>query len=248
MQALNGIPKGCTITLTGPAYSGKTRSALEMIARAVMNNTKTAYVVAEESFSDDKDTGRNSLFSRFLQLASSISGLSVEEFREKYDDNYVVIPNQYHLGKTWGDFIRDYRYAVEELNCTFTIVDSINALDPSKLNTVDNLNALKTYNHDQGITCIVIGQVKDSGLPQGGESLFHTSEVALHISSKSMTSKAEAEKWGSEYRQSITIINARSKVCHAIPIPVKITFDELGLLRADKFQIEDESIPKGFWE
>ena len=75
---LGGIPKGCTITLTGPAYSGKTRSALEMIVNAVMNDIKTAYVVAEEGFFDDKDSGRNDLFSRFLKIAETISGLILQ--------------------------------------------------------------------------------------------------------------------------------------------------------------------------
>lgn len=245
---LNGLPKGCTITLTGPAYTGKTRSALEMMVRAVMKGIKTAYVVAEEGFFDQKGSGRNDLFSRFLQIAVYISGLSEQEFRDKYDDMYVVIPAQYHLGKTWTDFIKDYRYVIEEMNCKFTIIDSINMLDPSKLNTVDNLNALKTYCHEKGVTSVVIGQVKDTGLPQGGEALFHTSEVSLHIYEKSMTSKAEAETWGSEYRQSIYLIEARSKVCHALGIPVKVNFKENGLIRADDSQPNKDDFPKGFWD
>ncbi|MHA2096969.1 MAG: RAD55 family ATPase, partial [Candidatus Hodarchaeales archaeon] len=245
---LGGIPKGCTCTLTGPAYSGKTRSALEMIINAVMNGVKTAYVVAEEGFYDDKESGRNDLFSRFLQIAETLSGLSEKQFRKKYDEKYVVIPNQYHKGKSWEEFIRDYRYAVEELECKFTIIDSINMLDPSKLNTVDNLNALKTYNHEKGITCIVIGQVKDTGQPQGGEALFHTSEVALHISKKSMSSKAQAEIWGSKYRDTVTVINARSKVCHTLTFPVKISFEENGMLRAAPSQPSDHDFPAKFWD
>jgi KaiC/GvpD/RAD55 family RecA-like ATPase len=245
---LEGIPKGCTCTLTGPAYSGKTRSALEMIVYAAMNDIKTAYVVAEEGFFDDKGSGRNDLFSRFLKIAETISGLSEKKFRQKYDDMYVVIPNQYHKGKSWEEFIRDYRYAVEELECRFTIIDSINMLDPSKLNTVDNLNALKTYNHEKGITCVVIGQVKDTGQPQGGEALFHTSEVALHISEMSMGSKAQAEIWGSQYREKITVINARSKVCHTLTFPVKIAFDDNGMIRPDPTQPSDHQFPANFWE
>lgn len=245
---LNGLPKGCTITLTGPAYTGKTRSALEMMVRAIMKGIKTAYVVAEEGFFDQQGSGRNDLFSRFLQIAVYISGLSEQEFRDKYDDMYVVIPAQYHLGKTWGDFIKDYRYVVEEMDCKFTIIDSINMLDPSKLNTVDNLNALKTYCHEKGVTSVVIGQVKDTGLPQGGEALFHTSEVSLHIYEKSMTSKAEAETWGSEYRQSIFLIEARSKVCHALGFPIKVNFKDNGLIRADDSQPNKDDFPKGFWD
>ena len=247
-EILGGIPKGCTITLTGPAYSGKTRSALEMVVRAVLQDIKTAYVVAEEGFFDDKGSGRNDLFSRFLKIAIEISGLTENEFRKKYDEKYVIIPNQYHLGKTWTDFISDYRNAVEVLECKFTIIDSINMLDPSKLNTIDNLNALKTYNHEKGITCVVIGQVKDSGLPQGGEALFHTSEVSLHLTEKSMTSKVQAEIWGSVYRDTISIINARSKVCHTLDFPVKISTDENGMIRADATQPSDNEFPEGFWE
>ena len=247
-KILHGLPKGCTITLTGPAYSGKTRSALEMMIRAVQQGIKTAYVVAEEGFFDSQGSGRNDLFSRFLQIAEYITGLSEKEFREKYDDMYVIIPAQYHLGKTWADFIKDYRYVIEEMGCKFTIIDSINMLDPSKLNTVDNLNALKTYCHEKGVTSVVIGQVKDTGQPQGGEALFHTSEVSLHIYEKSMTSKAEAETWGSEYRQSILLIEARSKVCHTIGFPLKINFKENGLVRADESQPDKNNFPEGFWD
>lgn len=247
-NGLNGIPKGCTITLTGPAYSGKTRSALEIVINAVQNGIKTAYVVAEEGFYDDGTSGRNDLFSRFLQMAEVNTGMKADKFREKYDEDYVIIPNQYHLGKTWADFIKDYRYAVEELGCRLTIIDSINMLDPSKLNTVDNLNALKTYNHEKGITCIVIGQVKDSGVPQGGEALYHTSEVSIHIYEKSMTSKAEAEQWGSNYRDTIYLISARSKVCDTIRFPIRVEFGEQGLVRASLNQPEDHQFPDGFWD
>lgn len=245
---LDGIPKGCTITLTGPAYSGKTRSALEIVARAVSQGIKTCYVVAEEGFYDEQGTGRNDLFSRFLQIATSITGMAEKEFREAYDDSYVVIPNQYHLGKSWAHFIKDYRYAVEELGCELTIIDSINMLDPSKLNTVDNLNALKTYNHEKGITCLVIGQVKDTGQPQGGEALFHTSEVSLHLYEQTMTSKAMAEEWGSEYRESVLLISARSKVCGALSFPVRVFFDTNGILRATPEQPSSNEFPDGFWE
>ncbi|MHA2172724.1 MAG: hypothetical protein ACXAB7_22870, partial [Candidatus Kariarchaeaceae archaeon] len=170
------------------------------------------------------------------------------QFRDKYDESYIIIPNQYHLGKTWGDFINDYRYAVEELECELTIIDSINMLDPSKLNTVDNLNALKTYNHEKGVTCIVIGQVKDSGVPQGGEALYHSSEVAIHVYEQTMTSKDLAARWGSNYRDSISLISARSKVCSTIGFPVRIMENEEGVIRAVTEQPEDHEFPKGFWE
>ncbi|MHA2252364.1 MAG: RAD55 family ATPase [Candidatus Kariarchaeaceae archaeon] len=245
---LGGIPRGCTITLTGPAYSGKTRSALEMIIHSVQQGIKVAYVVAEEGFYDTSNAGRNDLFSRFLKLATEITGMTEKAFRKKYDDLYIIIPNQYHLGKSWSDFIKDYRYAVEELECNLTIIDSINMLDPSKLNTVDNLNALKTYNHEKGATCIVIGQVKDSGVPQGGEALYHSSEVSIHIYEKTMTSKDLAASWGANYRDIISLISARSKVCSTLNFSVKIIENDLGLVRASPDQPADNEFPDDFWE
>ncbi|MHA2252782.1 MAG: RAD55 family ATPase [Candidatus Kariarchaeaceae archaeon] len=247
-RMLGGLPRGATITLTGPAYSGKTRSALEMIVNAVMLDIKVAYVVAEEGFYDTAESGRNDLFSRFLEVAVNITGMTEKQFRKKYDESYIIIPNQYHLGKTWGDFINDYRYAVEELECKLTIIDSINMLDPSKLNTVDNLNALKTYNHEKGITCVVIGQVKDSGVPQGGEALYHSSEVAIHIYEQTMTSKDLAARWGSNYRDSISLISARSKVCSTIPFPVRIMENDEGVIRAVTEQPDDHEFPEQFWD
>jgi hypothetical protein len=248
-ELLGGIPKGCTITITGPPYTGKTRSAMEMMIRALQQGMKVAFVVAEEGFYDDADSGRNDLFSRFLKMAEVITGMKEKAFRKKYDDKYVIIPNQYHLGKTWSDFIRDYRYAVEELGIRFILIDSINMLDPSKLNTVENLNALKTYNHSKGVTAVVIGQIKDSGLPQGGEALFHTSEVALHMFTQYMSSKDMAAQWGAQYKDYVPMITARSKVCGAISFPVKTYLDnEQGLLRADAIQPPENVFPKNFYE
>jgi len=246
---LGGIPKGCTITITGPPYIGKTRSAMEMMTRALMKGMKVAYVVAEEGFYDETDSGRNDLFSRFLELASAVSGVTEKQFRSKYDKNYVIIPNQYHLGKTWADFIRDYRYVVEELGIKFILIDSINMLDPSKLNTVENLNALKTYNHSKGVTAVVLGQIKDTGLPQGGEALFHTSEVSIHFFTRSMGSNEEAAKWGAKYRDQIPMITARSKVCGSLSFPVKILQEpEQGLLRPDPAQPPEHEFPANFWK
>ncbi|MFV2016312.1 MAG: hypothetical protein ACC656_12840, partial [Candidatus Heimdallarchaeota archaeon] len=129
-----------------------------------------------------------------------------------------------------------------------TIIDSINMLDPSKLNTVDNLNSLKTYNHEKGTTCIVIGQVKDSGIPQGGEGLFHSSEVSIHIYEQTMTSKDLAARWDSNYRDSISLISARSKVCSSIKYPVRIYENEVGLIRAMTKQPIEHEFPAGFWD
>ena len=94
----------------------------------------------------------------------------------------------------------------------------------------------------------MIGQVKDSGVPQGGEALFHSSEVSIHLYERTMTSKDLAAKWGSEYRASVNLVTARSKVCATINFPIKVTENEHGLLRADSAQPPDHAIPDGFWD
>ncbi|MFX0061357.1 MAG: RAD55 family ATPase [Candidatus Hermodarchaeota archaeon] len=242
--ALGGIPKGTTITLTGPPYTGKTRAGIEMLIRTMMTGEKCGFVVAEEGFYDTTDSGRNDLHSRLIQIGMAITGLDEKSFREKYENQYVVIPAQYHLGRSWSDFVTTYRYVVEDLGATTMIVDSINSLDPSRARTVDNLNALKTYNHQSGVTCIVIGQIRDTGSPAGGEALLHVSEVSIHAYELSMTSKEMAQFWGSTYRERIMVMRATSKTCGTLSYPVRVTHDENGLIRLHEDQPSDYPVPE----
>ena len=63
-----------------------------------------------------------------------------------------------------------------------------------------------------------------------------------------MTSKEIAARWGSNYRDSISLISARSKVCSSITYPVRITENDKGLIRAVKEQPVEHDFPKGFWD
>ena len=78
--------------------------------------------------------------------------------------------------------------------------------------TADNLSALKTYNHEQGITCLCIGQIKDTGLPVGGEALMHTADAVFLIEEMSLSSKDMAAQWGGAYREKIQVIRAVKSV------------------------------------
>ena len=118
-------------------------------------------------------------------------------------ENVFVLQSQYHKGQTWDDFVTKYRYLVEKEEIRFVVIDSLNMLDPTKNRTADNLSALKTYNHEKGITCICIGQIRDTGMPVGGEALQHTADVVFLIEELSMGSKEMAEQWGSAYRAKI---------------------------------------------
>lgn len=210
--ALGGVPKGCTIAFAGPPGKGKTRTALAGLARVAASGAKVALVVAEEGFHNDDSTGRDDLCSRLCKIGMATTGLDEATFEKQVLDNLFVLESQYHKGHTWDDFVGKYRYLVEKEDIEFVIIDSLNMLDPTKNRTADNLSALKTYNHEMGVTCICIGQIRDTGMPVGGEALQHTADVVFLIEEMSLGSKEIAELWGGSYRDKIDIIRAVKSV------------------------------------
>jgi hypothetical protein len=99
-------------------------------------------------------------------------------------------------------------------------------LDPTKNRTADNLSALKTYNHEKGITCICIGQIRDTGMPVGGEALMHTADVVFLIEEMGLGSKEQAELWGGKYRDKIDVITAvKSVTTPTFPYPIRLHRD-----------------------
>ena len=100
-------------------------------------------------------------------------------------------------------------------------------LDPSKTKTADNLSALKTYNHEKGVTCLTIGQIRDTGMPVGGEALIHTADAVFLLEEMGLTSKEMAALWGGKYRDRIVTIRAVKSVTTPIfPHPIRIHRDE----------------------
>jgi len=242
-NALGGVPKGSTITLTGPPGGGKTRSALESLIRVAATGTKCVLVVAEEGFVDD-DSGRDDLRSRIIKLGMKVLDVDEDGFKEKVEANYAVINAQYHRGQTWADFIGAYRYLVEKDGIKFAVIDSITTLDPTNRKTIDNLSALKTYNHGHGVTCLVIGQVKDTGQPAGGKPLQHTSDVVFHIDTISMGSKEIAAKWDANYRDNLTVIRVlKSNTTPIFSHPVRIHLgSDYGTLEVHPDQPDDKAL------
>ena len=115
---------------------------------------------------------------------------------------------------------------LHEAHIRFVVIDSLNMLDPTKNRTADNLSALKTYNHEKGITCICIGQIRDTGMPVGGEALMHTADVVFLIEEMGLGSKEQAEQWGGKYREKIDGISAVKSVTPPIfPHPIRIHRD-----------------------
>jgi KaiC/GvpD/RAD55 family RecA-like ATPase len=225
-HALGGVPMGCTIALAGPPGKGKTRSALAGMARVAQSGEKVAMVVAEEGFHDDADSGRDDLCSRMVKIGMAATGLDEKKFTKDVLENVYVLESQYHKGHSWDDFVTKYRYLIEQQEISFVVIDSLNMLDPSKNRTADNLSALKTYNHEQGVTCLCIGQIRDTGLPVGGEALQHTADAVFLIEEMSLGSKEIAKTWGGEYRDKIDIVRAvKSVTTPTFPHPVRIGRD-----------------------
>jgi KaiC/GvpD/RAD55 family RecA-like ATPase len=231
-NALGGVPKGCTMALAGPPGKGKTRTALAGLARVAASGQKVAFVVAEEGFHDEEGSGRDDLCSRLVKIGMASTGLDEKAFTKKALENIYVLESQYHKGQTWDDFIGKYRYLIEKESIRFVVIDSLNMLDPTKNRTADNLSALKTYNHEKGVTCICIGQIRDTGLPVGGEALQHTADAVFLIEELSLGSKEIAEMWGGKYRDKIDIITAVKSVTTPIfPHPIRVVGEpETGVL------------------
>ena len=231
--ALGGIPKGCTIAFVGPPGQGKTRTAIAALCRVAYSGTRCAFVVAEEGFIDTQNSGRDDLSSRLTKIGMKALGLSEAKFQKTVARNIAVIQSQYHKGHTWDSFVSRYRFLIEKEEVKFVIIDSLNTLDPSKTKTADNLSALKTYNHEKGVSCLTIGQIKDTGMPVGGEALIHTADAVFLLEEISLTSKDMAEFWGGKYREKITVIRAIKSVTTPIfPYPIRVDQDsETGTLK-----------------
>lgn len=243
--ALGGVPKGCTMAFVGPPGKGKTRTALAFLARAALAGHRVAFVVAEEGFHDKEGTGRDDLCSRLVKIGMQATGLELEDFRTQVLEKFYVLESQYHKGQTWDDFITKYRYLVEKAEIDLVVIDSLNMLDPTRHRTADNLSALKTYNHEQGVTALCIGQIKDTGLPVGGEALMHTADAVFLIEEMSLGSKEIAAQWGGNYRDKIDVIRAvKSVTTPTFPHAVRIRQAEgTGALEMHPAQPEEMTPP-----
>ena len=240
-NALGGLPKGCTIAFAGPPGQGKTRSAIEALTRIAASGVKCLFVVAEEGFLDESDSGRDPLASRLAKIGMATLGMKEKKFTKDVLSNLLILQAQYHKGHSWDDFVNRYRYVVEKEDVRFVVIDSLNMLDPGKTRTADNLNALKTYNHEKGVTCLTIGQIKDTGMPVGGEALMHTADAVFLLDKMSLGSKEMAEMWGGKYRDQITVLKAIKSVTTPIfPHPIRVDQSpETGTLVVHESQPEE---------
>ncbi|MFW9997295.1 MAG: RAD55 family ATPase [Candidatus Odinarchaeota archaeon] len=237
-----GLPLGITMVLSGPPFTGKTRTSTQIVSIIASMGYKVALVVSEEIYFDE-DNRRNDLHSRFCTIGMAALDMTEEEFKSKVLEYVYVVPNPYHTAlkekeeenTNWERFFNVfYKPLVENEGVKFWVIDSLNALDPvNKRRSADNLNAIKTYNQENGVTCIVISQVGADGVPQGGNPLLHNAEASVHFYEKSIGSKEEAAEWNSTYRARIMVAKARSKVCKTVPHEVRMASSDSGTIVVD---------------
>lgn len=229
-HALGGLPKGCTIAFAGPPGTSKTRTSLAALANVARTGEKVAFVVAEEGFHDTA-AGRDDLCSRLCKIGMAVTGLDEAKFEKEVLERLYVVQAQYHRGTTWDDFVTKYRYLIEKEKVGFVVIDSLNMLDPARTHTADNLSALKTYNHEAGVTAVCIGQIRDSGEAVGGEALAHTADVFFHLEKFSLGSKEIAATWGGQYRDQLDVITCKKSVTTPrFPYMVRVNRDANGIL------------------
>ena len=164
-HALGGVPKGCTIALAGPPGQGQdAHGARGPRARRARRRRRSPSSSPRRASTTHEGSGRDDLCSRMMKIGMAATGLDEAALRQaRCSSNVFVLESQYHKSHTWDDFVGKYRYLVEKEDIGFVVIDSLNMLDPTKNRTADNLSALKTYNHEKGITCICIGQIRDTG-------------------------------------------------------------------------------------
>lgn len=241
-NALGGLPKGCTIAFAGPPGTSKTRTSLAALANVARTGEKVAFVVAEEGFHDTA-AGRDDLCSRLCKIGMAVTGLDEAKFEKEVLERLYVVQAQYHRGTTWDDFVTKYRYLIEKEKVGFVVIDSLNMLDPARTHTADNLSALKTYNHEAGVTAVCIGQIRDSGEAVGGEALAHTADVFFHLEKFSLGSKEVAATWGGQYRDQLDVITCKKSVTTPrFPYMVRVNRDANGVLIPHSAQPADYAL------
>lgn len=225
--ALGGIPRGCTCTLAGAPGKGKMRTAIAALARAVLDGIPSVLVVSDESLreADDAPGQRLDLATRLTRIGSAATRMPEKDFAAKVLEPLYVLETRHEKGaRQWDAFIQRYRYVIEKIGVRFALIDSVGMLDPSRSTTADNLLSLKTYNHEHGVTCLCVGQIRETtGLPIGGASLMHTCDVVFFLEELSLGSKEMAAFWGGNYRDKIDLLTvAKSVTTPVYPNPVRV--------------------------
>jgi hypothetical protein len=223
MCKVDGIPSGCTIELIGPAGCGKTRTCLAALVSALDQGRQCALVLSEEKFVNPENPGRPDVLSRLLEIGGGREVVAI--------DKLSVLESLSYDGNGWADFTTGYRWLVEKKGVKFTVIDSMSLIDRSNRHAASNMNALKVFNHNHGVTCIAIGQVKDGGVA-GGEQIQHAADCVFLVDTETVNSKEMAEQYGCKYRDQIMTMKAvKSATTRVEPKKIRVSLDnESGIL------------------
>jgi KaiC/GvpD/RAD55 family RecA-like ATPase len=224
-KALGGIPKGCLCTLAGAPGKGKMRTAIAALAHVVKAGAPSVLVIGDEALADGGSSNREDLVTRLARVGAASTRMSEKDFTAQVLGPLNVLESHWdRADRMWDAFIQRYRFVVEKIGIKFAVIDSVGMLDPTRSATADNLAALKTYNHQHGVTCLLVGQIREStGLPVGGSGLMHTCDVVFFVEEISLGSKEMAEFWGGNYRDKIDLLTcAKSVTTPVFGFPVRV--------------------------
>ena len=224
-HSLGGVPRGCTIALTGPLAQGKTRTVLAGLARAASSGMRVGLVVSEEKFRDAADSGRDDLCSRMTKIGMAATGLSESEFRDRVLSNTRVLEVPAYENATWEEFLSRYRALLETEAVELVVIDSLALLNPSHPDVARHVAALRSCNHQHSVTCICVSQFQNVS---DAHSLSRVADALFVIEPMSLDTKEIAELWGGRLNGRIDIIRAlRCVTAPEFPHPIRLKRDEV---------------------
>lgn len=185
-KALDGVPFGSTLIMTGLPNTGKSLMIIEMVLNIANDGHKICFVTSEEIFRTE--TQRYDLESRMKERAK-ILGL---DWKKISDNLHVLDAVAFAELRNWETFAKTYRTLVETNGVEFLAVDSLTLLEDSRGQLKYRLLETVKYGQRKGITSILINQRSaddsDSFSMAGGLSLSHIADVVFVLDTKKVWS------------------------------------------------------------
>jgi KaiC/GvpD/RAD55 family RecA-like ATPase len=178
-EPLGGVPFGGQFGVLGLADAGKSILVEEIAIYLAHSGTKVMFIISEDIF--HSDTSRFDLESRLRQKAEILK-LDWNKIKE----NLLVLDTvKFAELRDWSTLIEVYRYAVEVLKITVTVVDSLTLLEEYRGAIKNRLLDLIRYNQNKGITAFFVCQRSedewDSYKIAGGIGVAHNLDCTIMV-------------------------------------------------------------------
>ncbi len=234
-KAINGVPFGANIILTGLPNSGKSLLIEEVALQTASRGVKVCLVTSEELF--HADTPRYDLESRLIERAKTLK-LEWDKIKENLFVIDVVANAEL---RDFHNFVSAYRYLVMKEKIDLLLLDSLTMIEDSRGQIKYRLIELCKYNQINGITAIMVSQratdSSDSLSLAGGIGLTHIADIVMELDYKKIsnwdaTLKADIECKNGEIIYFFRILKNRMTRFKANYYRYEITKD--GLVRLVK--------------